>query len=60
MEDFERWLIDEVGTQTLTDELKKEIIERVNELCDDEYEEGRTEGIHVAQELIIQTIQKMF
>jgi flagellar biosynthesis/type III secretory pathway protein FliH len=59
MIDFENWLED-LDIQTLTDELKKEIIERVNELCDDEYEKGRTEGIHVAQELIIQTIQKMF
>jgi hypothetical protein len=47
-------------TQTLTDELKNEILERLRELEDDAYEEGRNEGIHVAQELIIQTIQKMF
>ena len=30
MEDFERWLIDELETQTLTDELKNEILERVS------------------------------
>ena len=41
MEDFERWLIDELQTQTLTDELKDEILERVRELEDDAYEEGR-------------------
>jgi len=40
MEDFERWLIDEVGTQTLTDELKKEIIERVQIVHEDAYGEG--------------------
>ena len=59
MEDFERWLED-LELQTLTDELKNEILERVQELEDDAYEEGRDEGTHVAQELIIQTIQKMF
>jgi flagellar basal body-associated protein FliL len=41
MEDFERWLIDEVETQTLTDELKDEIIQRVAELYDDAYLEGK-------------------
>ena len=41
MEDFERWLIDELETQTLTDELKDEILERLRELEDDAYEEGR-------------------
>jgi len=60
MEDFERWLIDELETQTLTDELKNEILERVSELEDNTYEEGRTEGMNVAKELIIQTIEKMF
>ena len=59
MEDFEEWL-ENLETQTLTDELKTEIIERINELEDDAYENGRNEGIHVAQELIIQTIQKIF
>ena len=29
MEDFENWLIDELDTQTLTDELKDEILLRV-------------------------------
>jgi hypothetical protein len=60
MEDFERWLIDELEIQTLTDELKNEILERVSELEDNTYEEGRNEGMHVAKELIIQTIEKMF
>ena len=44
MEDFERWLIDELGTQTLTDKLKKEIIERVQIVHEDAYGEGYSEA----------------
>jgi hypothetical protein len=44
MEDFERWLIDELETQTLTDELKDEILERVRVLYEDTYAEGYSEA----------------
>jgi hypothetical protein len=39
MEDFERWLND-LDLQTLTDELKEEIIERVQIVHEDAYGEG--------------------
>jgi hypothetical protein len=44
MEDFERWLIDELETQTLTDELKNEILEKVSELHEDAYMEGKEQA----------------
>lgn len=39
MENFERWLND-LDLQTLTDELKQEIIERVQIVYEDAYGEG--------------------
>jgi hypothetical protein len=43
MEDFEDWL-ENLETQTLTDELKNEILERVNELHEDAYMEGKEQA----------------
>jgi hypothetical protein len=43
MEDFKEWLED-LETQTLTGELKDEILERVQELYDDTYHEAYPEG----------------
>jgi len=45
MEDFENWL-EELDIQTLTDELKKEILERVEDACTDAYGEGYSEAKH--------------
>lgn len=53
MEDFERWLIDELETQTLTDELKDEIFQRVKELYTDAQGEGYDEGYSDAKHEII-------
>jgi hypothetical protein len=55
MEDFERWLIDEVETQTLTDELKDEILEKVKFALEDAY----GEGYHDAKESILNHINNM-
>ena len=43
MEDFIDWLND-LDTQTLTDELKKEILERVQDVQQDAYGEGYSEA----------------
>ena len=56
MEDFERWLIDELQTQTLTDELKNEILERVRDLHECAYREGHDEGYADAKHEIIEHI----
>jgi len=52
MEDFERWLYD-LNLQTLTDELKEEIITKVEELCD----EYKAEGYHEAKDNMILFIE---
>lgn len=52
MEDFEIWLMDELETQTLTDELKEDILMRIQDLCDDAHEEGYEEGYNKAKEEI--------
>ena len=44
MEDFEEWLIDELETQTLTDELKDEILEKVRDIYDEAYLEGKEQA----------------
>jgi flagellar biosynthesis/type III secretory pathway protein FliH len=49
MEDFEKWLIDELEIQTLTDELKNDILIRMQDLYDDAYSEGYTEGYSKAR-----------
>jgi hypothetical protein len=43
MEDFQDWLED-LETQTLTDELKNEILEKVKELCDYTYDDAYLDG----------------
>jgi len=45
MKNFENWLED-LDIQTLTDELKKEILERVEDACTDAYNEGYSEAKH--------------
>ena len=45
MEDFEDWLED-LETQTLTDELKKEILEKVEILQEEYYGLGYAEAKH--------------
>lgn len=45
MEDFEQWLND-LDLQTLTDELKSEILERVQVVYEDAYGEGYHEAKH--------------
>ncbi len=46
MEDFEDWLINELETQTLTDELKREILEKVEILQEESYGLGYAEAKH--------------
>jgi hypothetical protein len=43
MIEFENWLED-LDIQTLTDELKKEILERLEDACKDAYDEGYSEA----------------
>lgn len=45
MEDFQEWL-DSLELQTLTDELKSDILERVKDVYDDGYNEGYGEAKH--------------
>jgi hypothetical protein len=45
MEDFQDWLED-LETQTLTDELKREILEKVEILYEDSYGLGYAEAKH--------------
>lgn len=63
MEDFERWLIDELETQTLTDELKDKILERVRDLYTNTWNEGYLEGSrdggNVLRDEIIELLNKM-
>ncbi len=49
MEDFEKWLIDELEIQTLTDELKNDILIRMQDLYDDAHSEGYAEGYSKAR-----------
>ena len=45
MEDFEQWLND-LDLQTLTDELKSEILERVQVVHEDGYGDGYREAVN--------------
>jgi flagellar biosynthesis/type III secretory pathway protein FliH len=49
MEDFEKWLIDELEIQTLTDELKNDILIRMQDLYDDAHSEGYAKGYSEAR-----------
>jgi hypothetical protein len=50
-EDFEDWL-ENLETQTLTDELKREILERVRDLHEDAYGLGYAEANHEIIDLL--------
>jgi hypothetical protein len=51
MEDFENWLED-LETQTLTDELKREILEKVEILQEEYYGLGYAEANHEIIDLL--------
>ena len=51
MEDFQDWLED-LETQTLTDELKREILEKVEILYEDSYGLGYAEAKHEIIDLL--------
>lgn len=58
MEDFEEWL-ESLEIQTLTDELKSDILEKVQDLYNNAYDEAYLEGKEQAKFEISEYIKTM-